>query len=101
MRDTIVAEVPSFKREIALLVGDAQDSTRLDEIVSQVRVVLTTAGPYTLYGKKLVESCARNGVHYLDLTGEPPFMHECMSLQKLAESTGTSGGSKSSKEPSL
>ena len=32
-------------------------------------------GPYSIYGKKLIDSCVKNSCHYLDLTGEPDFVH--------------------------
>ena len=33
-------------------------------------------GPYAIHGKLLVKVCAAEGVHYVDLTGEPPFVAE-------------------------
>lgn len=44
------------------LIADSQDEEALREMVRQTRVVITTAGPYTLYGSTLVKVCAENGV---------------------------------------
>jgi len=44
--------------------------------VRQSKVVINTVGPYWISGKPVVACCARNGVHYLDLTGEAHFVWE-------------------------
>ena len=43
---------------------------------------INTVGPYQLYGSKLVESCAKNGTDYVDLTGEPGWMYEMINAYK-------------------
>jgi short subunit dehydrogenase-like uncharacterized protein len=55
-----------------VLVADAQDDNALDNLARQTRVVLSTAGPFGLYGTKLVAACVRNRTHYCDITGETP-----------------------------
>ncbi|MGE5335912.1 MAG: saccharopine dehydrogenase family protein [Nitrososphaerota archaeon] len=57
-----------------LLVADAADREALDEIARKTRVVITTVGPYALYGEPLVAACAAAGTDYCDLTGEPEFV---------------------------
>ena len=42
----------------------------MDAIVSQTRILLTTAGPFSLYGSKIVDACVRFKTHYVDITGE-------------------------------
>ena len=39
-------------------------------------IILNTIGPYHLYSTPIVEACARNGTHYLDVTGESPWVLE-------------------------
>ena len=39
-------------------------------------VVLNLVGPYTLYGRPVIEACVAGGAHYVDLTGEIPFVRE-------------------------
>ncbi|HEX2800457.1 MAG TPA: saccharopine dehydrogenase NADP-binding domain-containing protein [Phenylobacterium sp.] len=62
--------------ETPLVVADADDSASLEAMVSRTRAVITTVGPYQLYGDKLVEACVTAGVDCLDLSGEPNWMHE-------------------------
>jgi short subunit dehydrogenase-like uncharacterized protein len=59
-----------------VLVADAQDDVALNSLAAQTRVVATTAGPFSLYGTKLVEACVRNGTHYCDITGETPWIRQ-------------------------
>lgn len=57
-----------------VLVADAADREALDEIAAKTKVVITTVGPYALYGEPLVAACASAGTDYCDLTGEPEFV---------------------------
>lgn len=59
---------------VDVLVADSQDQPAIDEIVSQTRVLLTTAGPFALYGNTLVDACVRFKTHYVDITGETPWV---------------------------
>jgi short subunit dehydrogenase-like uncharacterized protein len=58
----------------ALLEADAADAPALARIAESTRVVVTTVGPYALYGAPLVAACAAAGTDYVDLTGEPEFV---------------------------
>lgn len=86
-------KLEALKAELNLsvdhLVADAQDAKAIDDLVQQTKVVLTTAGPYALYGSNLVGSCAQHGVHYLDITGEAPWVRDM--LQKHGEAAAQSG----------
>jgi short subunit dehydrogenase-like uncharacterized protein len=55
------------------IVADVGDPDSLAVMVSRTRVVLDLVGPYTLYGKPVIEACVSGGAHYVDLTGEIPF----------------------------
>ena len=44
-----------------LIVADAGDPASLKAMVDQTRSVLTTVGPYQLYGSELVAACAATG----------------------------------------
>jgi short subunit dehydrogenase-like uncharacterized protein len=59
-----------------VLVADAHDDEALDRLAAQTRVVATTAGPFSLYGTKLVAACVRNRTHYCDITGETPWIRQ-------------------------
>jgi len=58
----------------ALLEADAADAPALARIAESTKVVVTTVGPYALYGAPLVAACAAAGTDYVDLTGEPEFV---------------------------
>jgi short subunit dehydrogenase-like uncharacterized protein len=59
-----------------VLVADAQDESALDNLARQTRVVASTAGPFGLYGSKLLDACVRNRTHYCDITGETPWIRQ-------------------------
>ncbi len=52
------------------IVADAADPASLAAMVARADVVITTVGPYQLYGAPLVAACAAAGTDYVDLTGE-------------------------------
>jgi short subunit dehydrogenase-like uncharacterized protein len=57
-----------------LLEADAADAIALAGVAARTCVVITTVGPYALYGAPLVAACAAAGTDYVDLTGEPEFV---------------------------
>ena len=57
-----------------LLAADAADDASLAALAARTRIVITTAGPFQLYGSGLVAACARAGTDYLDLSGETAWM---------------------------
>ncbi len=59
-----------------LIVADASNTASLDDMVKRAKVVLTTVGPYQLYGNELVAACVANGTDYTDLCGEPAWMRQ-------------------------
>jgi short subunit dehydrogenase-like uncharacterized protein len=71
-----------------VLVADAADRAALDQVARSARVVVTTVGPYALYGEPLVAACAAAGTDYVDLTGEPEFVDR-MWLEHHAEAERT------------
>ena len=61
---------------VPLIVADGDDMDSLLALARQTRLVLTTVGPYQLYGEKLVAACAEVGTDYVDLCGEPAWMRQ-------------------------
>ena len=59
-----------------LVVADASDPATLDAMAKRANVILTTVGPYQLYGNELVAACVANGTDYTDLCGEPAWMRQ-------------------------
>lgn len=69
---------------VDLIVADAADEAALQQMCARTRVVMSTVGPYALYGDLLVKVCATTGTHYCDLTGEPQWIRK-MQLRHEAE----------------
>lgn len=61
-------------KDTPLVVADADDPASLDAMVRRTKAVITTVGPYQLYGDALVAACAAAGTDYLDLCGEVNWM---------------------------
>jgi short subunit dehydrogenase-like uncharacterized protein len=74
LRDELAAGNPALS-ELPLLHADVDDSQSVRRVAESARVVITTVGPYVLYGEALVAACAAAGTDYLDLTGEPEFVN--------------------------
>jgi short subunit dehydrogenase-like uncharacterized protein len=57
-----------------MIVADSADEKSLQAMCKQTSVVVSTVGPYALYGELLVKTCAALGTDYCDLTGETPWV---------------------------
>ncbi len=67
-----------------LVIADASDPASLDAMAARAHVVLTTVGPYQLYGNELVAACVESGTAYADLCGEPGWMREMIDAHEAA-----------------
>ncbi len=84
-----VRDALGIEKTLPLLVADASDTNALAALVKQTRVVLTTVGPYQLYGEPLIRACAAAGTDYVDLCGEPGWMAQMIpQLQDTARASG-------------
>jgi short subunit dehydrogenase-like uncharacterized protein len=75
---------------VDILIADSQDRAAIDAIVSQTRVVLNTAGPFGIYGDEIVAACVLHGTHYVDITGETPWVRDLIDrhhIQAAADGT--------------
>src|SRR5882757_646514 len=63
VRDRLVAIDPALS-ELPLLTADITDSGSLRAVAEGARVVVTTVGPYALYGEPLVAACVAAGTDY-------------------------------------
>lgn len=73
LRDRLAAINPAMA-DTEPLRADVTDERSIREVAESTRVVITTVGPYILYGEPLVAACAKAGTDYVDLTGEPEFV---------------------------
>ena len=60
--------------DVERIVADATDRPALDALCASTRAVVSTVGPYALYGSDLIAAVAASGTDYCDLTGEPHWM---------------------------
>ena len=61
---------------VPIFVADASDEAALKDLCSKTSVIMSTVGPYALYGDTLVKACVETGTHYCDLTGEPQWIRK-------------------------
>jgi len=69
-----LAEIDERCADVVLLEADVSDSRSIDLVAESTKVLITTVGPYVLYGEAPVAACAAAGTDYVDLTGEPEFV---------------------------
>ena len=60
--------------ERPFIVASSQQTNRLRSLAAQTRVVLSLAGPFSKYSDPLVAACVEERTHYLDISGETPWM---------------------------
>lgn len=61
---------------LPVIVADAEDVDGLKAMCQKTRVVISTVGPYALYGEPLVQACVQTGTDYCDLTGEVQWIRQ-------------------------
>ena len=72
-----------------LVVADSNDPASLAAMAEATRVVVTTVGPYQLYGEPVLRACVAAGTDYADLCGEPVWMRQMVdALHEQAKETG-------------
>ena len=87
LRETLGAKA----RDLPLLVADAAEAKSLRKLCAQARVVVSTVGPYALYGEPLVQACAESGTDYCDLTGEAHWIRRMIAQH---EATARASGAR-------
>jgi len=84
-----VRDLIGAPKDTPLVVADASDPASLDAMAARAKVILTTVGPYQLYGAPLVAACVKAGTAYADLCGEPGWMREMIDEhQDAAKASG-------------
>jgi short subunit dehydrogenase-like uncharacterized protein len=75
-----------ISQDLPLVVADADNPASITAMAQKAQVVITTVGPYQLYGSQLVAACASAGTDYVDLCGEPAWMQEMIAQHSEAAS---------------
>ncbi len=68
--------------DLPLIAADAENPASLRTMAGRTASVLSTVGPYQLYGSGLVAACAASGTDYLDLCGEPIWMRQMIDAHE-------------------
>ena len=71
-------ELGSAAADLAIIKADASDEKALQEMCNNTKVVVSTVGPYALYGEPLIKTCVSQGTDYCDLTGEPQWIDKML-----------------------
>jgi short subunit dehydrogenase-like uncharacterized protein len=56
--------------DVDILLADSTDDASLVELCNKTKVIVSTVGPYALYGEPLIKAAVNTGTDYCDLTGE-------------------------------
>lgn len=76
-------------KQLPMIIADSHDETSLQAMCAQTRVIVSTVGPYALYGELLVKTCAESGTDYTDLTGEAQWIKNMQDkYQQAAQQSG-------------
>ena len=77
-----VREAIGASADTPLIAADSGDVASLKAMIAQTRLVISTVGPYQLYGADLLAACAASGTDYVDLCGEPVWMRQMIDAQQ-------------------
>tara|TARA_B100000700_G_scaffold185389_1_gene204270 strand:+ start:156 stop:1250 length:1095 start_codon:yes stop_codon:yes gene_type:complete len=69
------SKLDSLYNSIDTLVVDSFDIESIDSMCKISKLIITTVGPYSIFGENLIKSCIQYSTHYVDLTGEPDFVN--------------------------
>ena len=86
-----VRDEAGLPEDTPLVRADSDDPAALADLARRSRVVLTTVGPYQLYGAALAAACAEAGTHYVDLCGEVAWMRAMIDAH---EATAKASGAR-------
>ena len=82
-------ELGPAAEQLPIIVAESSDEDALSQLASRTHVVLTTVGPYALYGSNLVAACVKHGTDYCDLAGETQWVRKMIDTHhEQAQKTG-------------
>ena len=84
-----VRDLIGAPKDTPLIVANSDDPASMAALAGSARVIVTTVGPYQLYGEPLLKACVEAGTDYADLCGEPGWMREM--IDKYHEAAKASG----------
>lgn len=87
--EALKSDLGDAAKTLPTLIADASDDVALAELCRQTRVVISTVGPYALYGEPLIHACVESGTDYCDLTGEVQWIRRM--IQRYEDQAKASG----------
>jgi short subunit dehydrogenase-like uncharacterized protein len=72
----LTALADELDRGLEVQVADVSRPETVIGLVERGDVLVTTVGPFARWGRAAAEAAVAAGAHYLDSTGEPPFIRE-------------------------
>ncbi len=87
--EKLAAVAKATGANVEFIIADAENPDDMAMLVASAHVVVSTVGPYALYGSELVAAAAAAGTDYCDLTGEPQWMQRMIDAHSAtAEASG-------------
>ena len=87
--DELKASLGEDAGKLPVVIADASNDAQLTAMCEQTRVIISTVGPYALYGEPLVRACVRTGTDYCDLTVEVQWIRKM--IERYEEEAKSSG----------
>lgn len=73
---------------VGIFVADLKEDA-VEQLAASTRCLISTVGPYIKYGTPVLEACAVYGTHYVDCTGEFPWVQDMIKrCHKTAQKRG-------------
>jgi short subunit dehydrogenase-like uncharacterized protein len=83
VRRVLDDEVPEFSHPEVRL-ADVTDESALQAALQDVDLVITTVGPFDRLGRSVLDAAIATGTHYVDVTGEQPFLRWALTDRDVA-----------------
>ena len=81
---TLRDELGETASALPILTAESHNRDSLDAMTRRTRCIISTVGPYALYGSELVGACVAAGTHYCDLAGEVQWMRKMIDQYEAA-----------------
>ena len=78
-RSKLEALAPAGSK-LKILVADCADDAALLVLAARTRVLISAAGPFSMLGERVMLACIEAKTHYVDITGEVPWVAEMRRL---------------------
>lgn len=80
-RERVRTAVEGLHHVVGVRLVDVNDHEALSALCRDVEVVATTVGPFVELGRPVLEAAVSAPCHYLDASGEPPFLRWALETQ--------------------